>query len=371
MTEASVADDEIKFTCVPSQAGTLHGTVVDDEGETLQDFEVEVLPAEEVDAGPDGSVDGGVDAGTDGSADAGVDASVDASIDAPEDACTCDDSGIPCSCGPDSGPDVIGPDAPPPTDSGITYRTPGQSCNGMTGTECQGKSCCSNILVPSGTFPMGDPSTAPPEHDATVSDFYLDEYEVTVGRFRKFVEQFDGTPPPDGAAAHPLIAGSGWDGAWNTSLASWQATLIGNVTCSSSYQTWRDTPSGTEERPVNCVSWYEAFAFCAWDGGRLPTEAEWEYAAAGGSENRLYPWGNATPDNTLAAFGCLYAGTSSCAFEDIAAVGSLPAGAGRWGHKHLAGNMYEWALDWYDSGWYSGRGAFATIAPTRTQLPTA
>jgi len=304
-------------------------------------------------------IDGGLDADVDASLDAGEDASVDAGVDASPEAA------------PEASPDAT-PDAPPPTDSGpIVYGIPSQSCDGMTGTECQGKSCCSNILVPGGTFLMGRCGSTyaavtctdgyngqgdeVPEHDATVSEFYLDEYEVTVGRFRKFVEQFDGTPPPDGAAAHPLIPGSGWQAGW--SLASSQATLIGNVKCLSTYETWRDTPNGTEELPIGCVNWYEAFAFCAWDGGRLPTETEWEYAAAGGDENRLYPWGSATPENTLAAFDCLYAGTSSCAFEDIAEVGSLPAGAGRWGHKDLAGNMYEWALDWYDSGWYAGGGA--------------
>ena len=87
----------------------------------------------------------------------------------------------------------------------------------MTGTECQGKSCCSNILVPGGMFAMGrcgdvydavsctdghaGYNEEVPEHSATVADYYLDEYEVTVGRFRKFVEQYDGTPPADGAGA--------------------------------------------------------------------------------------------------------------------------------------------------------------------------
>lgn len=216
-----------------------------------------------------------------------------------------------------------------------------------------GRSISGADACPSGTicFPEEEP-----EHNVTVSDFYLEEYEVTVGRFREFVQQYDGTPPSDGAAAHPLIAGSGWQSTWNTNLASSQATLISNLKCLQ-YSTWRDTPSGTEELPINCVSWYEAFAFCAWDGGRLPTEAEWEYASAGGSENRLYPWGGAAPDKALASYGCLYSGTWSCAFEDIAPVGNLPAGSGRWGHKDLAGNMREWVLDKWDSHWYSGGGA--------------
>ncbi|WP_438023210.1 formylglycine-generating enzyme family protein [Sorangium sp. So ce233] len=57
-----------------------------------------------------------------------------------------------------------------------------------------------------------------------------------------------------------------------------------------------------EARPIRCVSWSVAFAFCAWDGGRLPTEAEWNHASAGGSEQREYPWGNAFPNSTYAVY---------------------------------------------------------------------
>jgi formylglycine-generating enzyme required for sulfatase activity len=97
---------------------------------------------------------------------------------------------------------------------------------------------------------------------------------------------------------------------------------------------------------MNCVSWYEAFAFCAWDEARIPTEVEWEYAAKGGAQNRLYPWGDTTPTADFAVYGCLGAGTSACAFEDILVVGSKPNGDGRFGQSDLAGSVREWVLDW-------------------------
>lgn len=250
------------------------------------------------------------------------------------------------------------------------YGVVGQSCSEMTGTECQGEDCCSRALIPGGTFPMGRStggldacptgmgcvSNEVPEHDATVQSFFLDHYEVTVGRFRAFVQQYDGNRPPQGAAAHPAIAGSGWRAEWDVNLPDTQAALVANLRCHDTYQTWRDTPDATEVMPINCVSWYEAFAFCAWDGGRLPTEAEWEYAAAGGEQNRLYPWGQDAPNQTLAVFECKREPATECVFADIAPVGSVPTGAGRWGHKDLAGNMYEWTLDWHFAGWYTGAG---------------
>jgi formylglycine-generating enzyme required for sulfatase activity len=110
------------------------------------------------------------------------------------------------------------------------------------------------------------------------------------------------------------------------------------------------------------LSWYEAFAFCIWDGGRLPTEAEWEYAAAGGDENRIFPWGGAVPglDANLAVWGCHYQPTGSCYIGNIAPVGSVPAGDGRWGHADLAGSIWEWNLDYWYQLWYTDAAATGT-----------
>jgi len=122
--------------------------------------------------------------------------------------------------------------------------------------------------------------------------------------------------------------------------------------CDSTFQTWTDTPEGNEDRPQNCMTWFEAAAFCAWDGGRLPTEAEWNYAATGGDEQLEYPWGNSIDPNDASyrvdyTQNCVGDGVPTCTLADLIVVGTKPAGNGRWGHADLAGNVWEWTLDWY------------------------
>jgi formylglycine-generating enzyme len=206
------------------------------------------------------------------------------------------------------------------------------------------ESCCTALLVPGGTFNRSND----PGFPATVSDFCLDKYEVTVGRFRAFMGAGKGTqasPPAAGDAAHSLISGSGWDPAWNASLASDTTTLRSLVNCPPIYRTWTDDPGANESKPMNCITWYEAFAFCAWDGGRLPTEAEWNYAAAGGNEQREYPWSSPPSSTNIDDSYAVYCGGSCSSAQNVGT--KSPKGDGKWGHSDLAGNVWEWTLDWY------------------------
>jgi len=265
------------------------------------------------------------------------------------------------------------------------------SCQGSSPLLCQGRDCCASPLVPGGSFIVGgDPNNAQSgcvfdaanSHEGTVSSFRLDKFEVTVGRFRKFLDAGPTvwTPSP-GAGANPHIAGSGWHAEWNSAIPAtrdeWNSKLNFGL-----YQTWTPTGGSQENLPMSVETWFEAFAFCVWDGGRLPTELEWEYAAAGGADNRPFPWGFQQPNNELAAYGCH---DETCQGTFIREVGSAWLGMGRFGQLDMAGNMGEFALDLYDFRLVAHNGQIchdcATLGPvsapglttraTRGGYPTA
>jgi formylglycine-generating enzyme required for sulfatase activity len=212
--------------------------------------------------------------------------------------------------------------------------------------------CCASPLVSGGTFSRSYDvvNYVDPTYEATISSFELDMFEVTVGRFREFLDAGLGTqagPPAAGDGAHPLIAGSGWDSAWNAELTADRTAIEASLNCDIAFQTWTDTPGAKEKRPINCLTWYEAFAYCAWAGGRLPTEAEWNYAASGGDEQRVFPWGD-NIDHDHAVYGCETDGVPGCAGDDIIDVGGRsPAGDAKWGQRDMAGSMSEWVLDMF------------------------
>ncbi len=212
------------------------------------------------------------------------------------------------------------------------------------------------LLVPSDGGPAGEADPA------TVSSFRLDKYAVTVGRFRQFVTAWNaGYFPPGGAGKHTHLNGGnglvatagGYEPGWLAGDDAQISPTDVNLACAPA-SSWSAVSSSQDDLPVNCVNWYEAYAFCIWDGGFLPSETEFEYAAAGGDEQREYPWGPAPPGmtNEYAIYGYYYtcaSGACTGAAAQIAPVGSVSAGAGRWGQMDLAGNVWQWNLDWNEA----------------------
>jgi iron(II)-dependent oxidoreductase len=119
--------------------------------------------------------------------------------------------------------------------------------------------------------------------------------------------------------------------------------------CAESHCNWIE--SGYEDHPMNCVNWQQAVDFCEWAGGRLPSEAEWEYAARSGGQNIDYPWGDETATCDYAVMNDGLGG--SCGTDRTWAVCSKTAGNTDQGLCDMAGNVWEWVQDWYHSD-YAG-----------------
>jgi formylglycine-generating enzyme required for sulfatase activity len=244
----------------------------------------------------------------------------------------------------------------------------------MTNCGTGNESCCTSLPVSGGNYARtavwgGDTCPVGWAALTSVSGFQLDKYLVTVGRFRQFVNGGAGHLPAAGSGKHTHlnggsglnVAGGGFEPGWATADNGNIAPTNGNLVSCSPYSTWTNTPAdGQENLPINCVNWWEAYAFCIWDGGFLPSEAEWGYAAAGGAAQRCWPWASpglfeqwpyACPGDgcDYAIYGCFYpSGSGICeGVKNIAPVGTATLGAARWGQLDLVGNMWEWNLDFY------------------------
>jgi len=303
------------------------------------------------------------------------------------------------SAGAGAAPDGGAPglEATPPSCAvPLSSRQGSSPIDGMTGCGAEGDSCCTSLEVTGGiyyrTYAATDGMPTGLADPATLSTFRLDKYEVTVGRFRRFVSawnQGDGYTPEVGSGKHSHLnaglglANSGAEGTyelgWTDSDNKRIAPTDENLGLCGAYATWTPTPSSQENLPINCVNWWEAYAFCIYDGGFLPSEAEWKYAASGGSEQRQFPWGGAEPgvDNQYAIYGCCYpAGAGNCSNEwctgarNIAPVGTASLGAGLWGQLDLAGSFWEWNQDYYPdaAGFAVPCTNCAYLKPTATRV---
>ena len=191
------------------------------------------------------------------------------------------------------------------------------------------------VSIPGGTFTMGSPESEPlrvdneDEHDVTLSGFYLSEYAITNAQYCEFLNALgvpsDGKWPVTGFGEQILVSTS--------SSFPWGVVYVSGK--------WQPQ-SGYANYPVIYVSWFGAYAFCEWAGGRLPTEAEWEYACRAGTE---------TAYNTGMALSTTQANFGNPASGSTKAVGSYDPND--WGFYQMHGNVREWCSDWYDTDYYA------------------
>jgi iron(II)-dependent oxidoreductase len=157
------------------------------------------------------------------------------------------------------------------------------------------------VYLPGGTFAMGSnlgKTNETPLHKIEIEPFYIDIHEVTVKQYRTFLTETGYQQP-----------------------AYWQPEF--------------DRP----DDPVVGITWYDALAYAIWADKRLPTEAEWEYAARGGSVGTIYPWGN-EPNRKKANY-------SSSGISPVERF--TPNG---YGIHDMIGNVWEWCADWYSASFY-------------------
>lgn len=247
------------------------------------------------------------------------------------------------------------------------------------------------ILIKGGTFDMGGDNDQAsedeyPKHKVTLGDFYMDETEVTNAQFKKFVdatgyvttaekkpdwEQMKmtlppGTPkPPDSMLVPASLVFRKTSGPVDLNdYSQWWSWVKG--------ADWKhpqgpgSSIAGKEDYPVVQVSWYDAMAYCKWSGKRLPTEAEWEYAARGGLENKIYPWGNEALETGSQKLNYWqgtfpYKNSQKDGYERLSPVKTYSPN--KFGLYDISGNVWEWCADWYDANYYKLSNGATVVNP--------
>ena len=211
------------------------------------------------------------------------------------------------------------------TDIGQTWTSP---IDGMT-----------LACVPAGEFNMGSDEgddDENPVHLVYLDAFWIDRTEVTNAMFTRFVYETDYKTQAE-------VNGTGW----SSTGSEWQEISGADWRHPNGPQT---TIDGLEDHPVVQVSWEDARVYCQWAQQQLLSEAQWEKAARG-TDGRTYPWGDQDPDCTLANSN--NNATDKDCVSTTTPVGSYPSGASPYGALDMAGNLWEWVNDWYQSDYYS------------------
>ena len=216
------------------------------------------------------------------------------------------------------------------------------------------------VYIAGGTFRMGNDLAADPDqrpaHEVTVSSFWMDEHEVTNRQFARFVAE---------TGCVTTAEQRGWSCVFDPAVKEW-------IECPGAY--WRrpggpeSSIRGRENYPVVHVSWYDARAYARWAGKRLPTEAEWEFAARSGLRDAAYPWGREELIDGRYQANYRQHGEPPGAdgYRQLAPVRSFAAS--RFGLYDVSGNVWEWCEDWYGRRYYRESPRHDPPGPAEGQL---
>lgn len=234
---------------------------------------------------------------------------------------------------------------------------------------CSGDDDAGDEIGDTGTETTGTATETGSETD-TGTELDPNLLEIPGGAFDMGCSDADGNCDPENQPVHTVTLSPYWIEATEVTVAAYQACVDGGG-CT---EPGTGTPCSFGSplaimHPINCVTWQQATDYCGWKGRRLPSEAEWEFAARGNT-GRAYPWGSAVASCDFAHMYQMISeqSTFGCDTNDTAPVGSYPDGVSLYGAFDMAGNVEEWTADWYSETFYAESPASDPSGPVEGTL---